>query len=531
MIDGPRRTVAVVGGTGFIGSHLLARLRASGHRVIVLSRRDAMIDDVEVRQITSGAAVDPAVLAGVEVLVNLVGIKLARPGASWEQVHVELPQRLARAAHAAGVAHMLHVSVAGCEGATAEDGPYLHSKAEGERRLFALRDELEGLAISVVRPGVVWGRGDDMLRNLADSIRSAPVFPAPGGGRAPIAAVAVEDVAEAIVRCIERPSSWGRAFDIVGPALSLREIIGRVAQALGRRCVVVPAPVGLMRMAAGVLERLGDDPLITRAQLGLLARGVVGDPEPARRELDLLARELDADAIAAALEHVEPRLPSVRLVPDRAAERELAELAGAASSWRFVAFALVAVLALLIGPWVVTSIWLRMAALELGLSLLAIVALGMAWQPAWRPRVDALAWGLVAGVIMWGGAFMVAAVIDRVAPGVWSEATSLYAWARALPLERALPLLVVIVAGEEIVWRGALGLGLATRIGAWPAVLVSAALFTLAHLSSGPPLLAIAAALGGGAWTWLAIRTRSLAASFVAHLGWDVALLWLTPML
>jgi membrane protease YdiL (CAAX protease family) len=59
---------------------------------------------------------------------------------------------------------------------------------------------------------------------------------------------------------------------------------------------------------------------------------------------------------------------------------------------------------------------------------------------------------------------------------------------------------------------------------------VSAAVFCIAHLTTGPPVLALAALLAGAAWTWLAIRTRSLIASFVAHLGWDVALLWLTPL-
>ena len=62
------------------------------------------------------------------------------------------------------------------------------------------------------------------------------------------------------------------------------------------------------------------------------------------------------------------------------------------------------------------------------------------------------------------------------------------------------------------------------------AVLASALCFTLAHLTTGPPVLALAAALAGGAWTMLAIRSRSLFAPFIAHLGWDVTMLWLLPM-
>ncbi|MCA9686331.1 MAG: SDR family oxidoreductase, partial [Myxococcales bacterium] len=100
---------------------------------------------------------------------------------TWEAIHVELPRRLAAAARDAGVGHMIHVSVAGAEAPPADAGPYLASKAAGEA---AVREQASGsLGLTILRPGVVYGRGDDMLRNLADSTRAAPVFPAPRGGR------------------------------------------------------------------------------------------------------------------------------------------------------------------------------------------------------------------------------------------------------------------------------------------------------------------------------------------------------------
>jgi membrane protease YdiL (CAAX protease family) len=173
-----------------------------------------------------------------------------------------------------------------------------------------------------------------------------------------------------------------------------------------------------------------------------------------------------------------------------------------------------------------------MAALELLLSLIAMTSLRLSWAQLWRPSATTFAWGVAAGLVMWAGAFAVAAALSRLTPALWAETATLYAWADQLTLAPplALGLLALIVAGEEIVWRGALGFALANRLGPWSAVLLSSALFAIAHLSTGPPVLAIAAALAGGAWTWLAIRTRSLFASFVAHLGWDAAMLWLTPL-
>jgi NADH dehydrogenase len=544
--EGPAKTVVVVGGTGFIGRHVAVRLAAAGHRVIVLGRRGvlagggrgassgreanetaALDDGVELRRCDLAHPIDRSLLAGADVLINCVGIKRVRAGElDWERAHVELPGELAEAAAAAGVARMIHLSVAGCEAATAEWGPYLHSKARGEQRLA----RVSGVAITILRPGVVYGRGDDLLRNLADAVRAAPVFPAPGGGRAIVQTIAVEELAEAVLRGVER-AQLGAAYDLVGrERLPLRELVDRVARVVGRTCVVLPAPMFVLRPVAAVLERIGGDPLITRSQLGLLARGIVGDPEPARVDLGFEPRALDDAAIEHALVGFEPRLPSVRLLPDRAADQELSEIGGRRPGWVFAAFAVLAVVGLLLGPTMPLSIWQRMAALESVLSVIAIATLGLAWANALRPSVSLLAWGVAAGLVMWAGALGVAALLSSHAPELWRETSSLYAWASEHALVWTVPMLILIVLGEELVWRGALGLGLAARIGAWPAVAVSATLFCVAHLTTGPPVLALAAVLAGAAWTWLAIRTRSLVASFVAHLGWDVALLWLTPL-
>ena len=470
------------------------------------------------------------------MLINLVGIKLERAPMSFERAHVGLPLELAALAEGAGFEHMIHISVAGAQRPieeAADHSAYLASKARGDA---ALRAREGALPLTILRPGVVYGPGDDMLRKLADSIRAAPLFPAPGRGLAPIAALAVEDLAEAVLRCVEAPPgpSTVRAYDLVGPEqLSLREILARVAAhpRVDRGCWVVPAPIAAQRVVARVLEASSTDPLITRSQLELLRHGVVGDNEPARRDFALEPRPLDDAAIEAALAHFEPRLPSVRLVPDPAASELLGELAGRVSPTRLIAFAVIAVLALLLGPALPASIWARMAGLELLLSLLALAGIGAAWAKLWRPSWSGLSWGLGAGLVMVAGAHLVAAVLGQLAPQLWSEAAGIYAWATQLPLASALALLTIIVAGEELVWRGALGLVLASRLGPWAAVAGSALLFTLAHLTTGPPLLALAAALAGAAWTALAIRSRSLFASFVAHFAWDVATLWIVPLL
>ena len=627
--------VAVAGGSGFIGSHVIRRLLAAGRRVVVLARGSRAIaadlqPHVELRRcdLTEvGAQPVARLLADCDAVVNLVGIKRPTARQSFEAVHVSLPQRLAHAARSAGVRRFVHVSVAG----TRPDprSPYLDSKARGEQ---LLRDQGEGLGLTILRPGVVYGRGDDLLRNLADAVRAAPLFPAPGGGRAPLEALAVEDLAEAVLRCLERPDSAGRSYDLVGPErLDLRTLLARVGAAtcVSRRCLALPVPARLLRPAAGLLERFAD-PLITRAQLELLAKGVVGDGRAARVDLGLVPRRLDAAAVDAALVDFRPRLPSVRLVPDRRAGRALAALARPRlSRLRVALFVLVAVLALLLGPLVIAPVFPRMAVLELGLLLLALLTVPLAWRRLWRPTLAAAAWGVGSALVMWGGAGLVLAALAAWAPQLGSAANLLAGWTAGLDLAPLLGLLLVIVAGEELVWRGALGIGLAlapakggaaklasppvdgarpnggaqlrsrfdsalpgpdahaqvlagslqpqaeVRAGeelpgadrngsaprhidsvgseadadassdvattepaaalpvsparAWTAVALSALAFTVAHLSTGPPLLWLAAAVAGGAWTWLALRSRSLFASFVSHLLWDAAMIWLLP--
>src|SRR5690606_6249869 len=135
-------------------------------------------------------------LDGCRILINLVGIKRPTRALDFEAAHVELPRALADAAEAAGLERMIHVSVAGAGPETEGGSVYLDSKRRGERVLVERRGSL---GVTIVRPSVVYGRGDDMLRNLADSIRAAPLFLAPvlapAGGQAELMPLAVDDVA------------------------------------------------------------------------------------------------------------------------------------------------------------------------------------------------------------------------------------------------------------------------------------------------------------------------------------------------
>jgi len=510
--------VVVAGGTGFIGRHVVAALVEHGHTPVVLSRSaSARSDGVATVALDAVRECPPDVLAGADAVVNLVGIKISRGTNTFAATHVDVPRGLVAAMTAAQVRRLVHVSVVQTGNAS---GAYHATKRAGEA---VVRES--GLDWTILRPALVCGPGDDAITRLVQFVRAAPVFPVPSGTTGPLQLVDVRDVALAIVRALERPIAIGRTYDVVGPErIDLRTLAHRVGEALALPVVTPPLPRGLMRAAAAVLERLPGDPLLTTSQLGMLLDGLHGDGTAARDDLGIVPRPVDCASIASWAARAPALLPSLRLVVDAehgAWLRRCAQVLGGLG-W----FVPLAIGLLLAGPWIIADVWLRMVVLEAALAVIAVLALPLPWAELWRPRIAALVTGAIVGAATWGLALAVIATLERAAPGAIAALPAMRAWAGAWPLALAVPMLVVVVAAEEVVWRSAIALPLAGRIGPVQGSIVAGLLFALAHVTMGPPILLVAAVLAGTGWAALTIRTRSAFATFIAHLGWDAALIW-----
>jgi uncharacterized protein YbjT (DUF2867 family) len=260
--------VLVVGGSGFIGRHLCAVLAAQSINVTVPSRRRERAKHLILLPTVSVVDADllaPGMLerlvAGHQAVVNLVGILHSRRGRRDERgpndygpdfarIHVELPQAIVSACRANGVKRLLHVSALGVSPSAPSE--YLRSKAIGEQAVLAAED----LQVTVFRPSVVFGPEDRFLNNFALFARLLPVFavPCPDARFQP---VYVGDVARAMLRSLDDPGTYGKAYELCGPRqYSLRELVEYVCHTTGRRRLVIGLPERLSYLQATLLERL-----------------------------------------------------------------------------------------------------------------------------------------------------------------------------------------------------------------------------------------------------------------------------------
>jgi uncharacterized protein YbjT (DUF2867 family) len=270
----PRR-IAVLGGTGFVGRSVCERLVRAGNdggnvQIVVPTRRAAhangvrFLPSVEVHE--ADVHDDTAllrVLSGCDAVVNLIAI-LHGSEREFERVHVALPQRLARTCLAVGVRRVVHVSALGLgPPGSAEPSRYLRSKAAGETALRAAT----GLELTLLRPSVIFGADDRFLNLFAQMQAVFPVLPL-AGADARFQPVWVEDVAEALVRCLQRPATIGQTIECAGPEVwTLADLVRAAGRLSGHPRPVLPLPRALGRLQALVMECLPGAPLMSRDNL------------------------------------------------------------------------------------------------------------------------------------------------------------------------------------------------------------------------------------------------------------------------
>jgi NADH dehydrogenase len=257
--------VSILGGTGFVGRHIVARLAERGMRVGILTRHPQRHRDLKVMpqvELVAGDTHDPGTLrrffAGSDAVMNLVGIlnEKGRDGSGFRKVHTELTEQALAAAKAQGVRRFVQMSALKAD---MPDPPshYLRSKAAAERAVFATK----AFPVTVFRPSVIFGPEDSFLNRFAGLLKIAPFMPL-ARAEARFAPVFVGDVADHFVNCLEDPETYGKGFELCGPRIySLHDLVRYTGRLTGRRRPILALPDWAGRVQAAVFEFVPGKPL------------------------------------------------------------------------------------------------------------------------------------------------------------------------------------------------------------------------------------------------------------------------------
>ena len=281
----------MLGGSGFLGRHVVRALANRHYRIRVAVRRPELCGHLQplgrVGQIHAVQAnvrypqSVAAVVRDADVVVNLVGILFERGRQRFDAVQAEGAEAVARAAGAVG-ARMVHVSAIGADANSTSH--YARSKAEGEQQVLAAHP-----GATIMRPSIVFGPEDSFFNRFAALARISPALPLAGGGHTRFQPVFAGDVAEAIAIAVDGGSRPGTIYELGGPDVrTFRELMDFVLATIERRRLLVPIPFAAMKLQAACLAvpaeaadhaRPGGNPQVRQRRL----RGGKGGRPHARR--------------------------------------------------------------------------------------------------------------------------------------------------------------------------------------------------------------------------------------------------------
>jgi NADH dehydrogenase len=283
--------ITLIGGSGFLGRHIVRGLAKRGYRIRVACRRPDLAGHVQPlgvpgqimpvqANVRYPESLD-AVSDGAHAVVNLTGVLYSAGAQSFDAIHVFGAEAAARAAKATRAKLFIQMSALGADPNAAS--AYAKSKALGEQRA---RAAFPGAI--VLRPSIVFGPEDNFFNRFAAMARFSPALPLIGGGATKFQPVFVGDVAQAVTRLIDTGIASGRTYELGGPeVMSFRDLIEFTLHTVGRKRLLLPMPWAVARIQAMILELL-PKPMLTTDQLELLKSDNVVSAEAAaeRRTLE-----------------------------------------------------------------------------------------------------------------------------------------------------------------------------------------------------------------------------------------------------
>ncbi len=257
--------ICVLGGTGFVGRHLLYALAREGHFLRVLTRQREkhrnllVLPNLELVETNIHFVSDlTAHFKGCNAAINLVGILNQGTGdeQGFRTVHAELPKKVVDACRFNGIRRLLHMSALHADARGASE--YLRTKGEGDMAVF--NASRKGMRVTSFRPSVIFGRDDSFFNRFASLLLLSPVMPlaCPETRFAP---VYVGDVVQAFMTALQDINTIGRRYELCGPDIfTLRELVQYTAHSMGIRRLVMGLGDRASHLQAWLMERVPGKP-------------------------------------------------------------------------------------------------------------------------------------------------------------------------------------------------------------------------------------------------------------------------------
>ena len=296
------KIVTVFGGSGFLGRHVVRELAKRGYRVRAAMRHPSRAGFLrtmglpgQVEAVYADIRDDESVaraVNGASMAVNLVGILFESGKQTFSALQAEGAGRIAWTAKAKGVERLVHVSAIGAD--TGSDAQYAASKANGEAAVLEAFPEAV-----ILRPSIVFGKGDGFFNRFAGLARFLPALPLLGGGHTKMQPVYVDDVADAVCAALEDTGTSGKIYELGGPRVySFKELMQIVLDETQRKRLLAPVPWPIARLQGRILGLL-PNPLLTHDQVKMLETdNVVSEAAIAEKrtlgDLDIEATSVEA---------------------------------------------------------------------------------------------------------------------------------------------------------------------------------------------------------------------------------------------
>lgn len=285
--------IAVLGGTGFVGGHLVRRLLAQNHQLTLLTNKRALDLSLSDRYATVSGRLEnyetlKAAVTGAEVVYHLIGLIAETKSKTFKRTVVEGTTKLVRACRECGVKKIIYLSAIGTEQNALTR--YHQTKFAAEQTIIN-----SGIDYTILRASLVFGEGDGFVSMLTRMIKSSPITPVIGDGRYQFQPVYIDDLIEALNQSATNTAAKNQTIEIVGPErLEYVQILNILKARLGKKRVNLHLPFMFMKFIAGTLEQFVKPAPLTRDQLLMMRQGNIGDPTMMKRIFNIEPRSFES---------------------------------------------------------------------------------------------------------------------------------------------------------------------------------------------------------------------------------------------